>query len=88
MSSEMLSENELDGADEVTEAVIAEDPYPWAKDADEERRCWIFERMANSEISGNILVENMQKVNAWIRDEAVPTAEPVKKSRTGLKVCE
>lgn len=85
MSREMLSADEPDDTDEVTEAEIAEDPYPWAKDADEERRCWIFERMANSEISGSILVENMQKVNAWIKDEAVPAVEQPKKNRTGLK---
>lgn len=76
LDSEASDEQDID---------LIEDPYPWAKDADEERRCWIFERMANSEISGSILVENMQRVNAWIKDEAVPAAEPVKKNRTGLK---
>lgn len=77
-----------DELEETNEVTVAEDPYPWAKDADEERRCWIFERMANSEISGNILVENMQKVNAWIKDETVSTGEPQKRNRTGLKSVE
>ena len=87
MSSETLNEDESGKADKVTKEA-AECTFLWAKDVSEKRRCWIFERMANSEISGNILVENMQKVNAWIRDEAVPATEPVKKSRAGLKVCE
>lgn len=85
MANRPIKMEEPDESEEITEAIVAEDPYPWAKDADEERRCWIFERMANSEISGNILVENMQRVNAWIKDETVPAAEPVKKNRTGLK---
>lgn len=77
---------ELDSeASDEQELVITDAPYPWAKDADEERRCWIFERLADSEIAGNILVENMQKVNAWIKDETVPTEEPPKRNRTGLK---
>lgn len=88
MANIPIENEEPDEAGEITEAVVAEDPYPWARDADEERRCWIFERMANSEISGNILVENMQKVNAWIKDEAVPTGEPLKRNRTGLKSVE
>lgn len=88
MANIPIENEEPDEAEEITEAVVAEDPYPWAKDADEERRCWIFERMANSEISGNILVENMQKVNVWIKDETVSTGEQSKRNRTGLKSVE
>lgn len=77
---------ELDSeASDEQDIALLEAPYPRAKDADEERRCWIFERLADSEIAGNILVENMQKVNAWIKDETMPAEEPPKRNRTGLK---
>jgi hypothetical protein len=41
--------------------------YPWTKDDDEKCRAFIFELMANSEIDGYVLVDNMDRVYHWMR---------------------
>ena len=58
--------------------------YHWAKDPDEIRRSFIFDRMASSEIDGKILIENMDLIFRWLTKGEQPKAP--KKSH--LKVAE
>lgn len=46
--------------------------YKWAADADEERRAFIFEHMANADISGDVLIANMQRAFRWLKHGIVP----------------
>lgn len=57
--------------------------YPWVDNFDEYRRCWIYEYLANSDIEGKVLVQNMAMVEAFLKTGAVPAEE---KPRSKLKV--
>ena len=46
----------------------------WSADPDEHRRVFVFDRMANSDIDGKILVENMNHVSQWLKDGSLPKA--------------
>jgi hypothetical protein len=51
--------------------------FVWfAADCDEQRRAFIFKLMANPEIDAAILVQNMHKVETWLRSGTVPTERP------------
>lgn len=52
----------------------------FCKDDDEMRRCYIFDRLCAPEIDGKILVENMARVERWLK-----TGE-FEKERAPLKV--
>jgi hypothetical protein len=49
-----------------------EDKYFWTDDADEHRRCFIIEHMANADIDGPTLVRNMDAVFQWLKAGRVP----------------
>lgn len=57
--------------------------YPWAKDADERARWFVFDTLAESAdisaLDGKILVQNMNCIYEWIKDRVVPGSE--KKSK-------
>ena len=45
----------------------------WSDDKEEHRRVFIFDRIADSQISGNILVDNMEAICQWLKSGAVTT---------------
>ncbi len=47
-------------------------PYPWAQDNDESRRCFVFDKLSSPENDGGIQVENMSKVDHWLKTGEVP----------------
>lgn len=61
---------------------IAEWPYPWSVDDDMARRTFIFTYMADANIVGATLVENMAIIDEWIRTGVVPQ----KAAKRNLKV--
>ena len=48
----------------------------WSTDPDEHRRVFIFDKMADADIAGNTLVENMETVCQWLKNGTVPTKKP------------
>jgi hypothetical protein len=56
-----------------------DDAEPDKPVTDEDRRWLIVEHMANSDIDGRILVQNMDMVYRWMKDGVVPAAEPVRR---------
>jgi len=48
-------------------------PCTWSDDPDEHRRVFILKLMADPDINGVILVENMDAVAKWLKDGTVPT---------------
>ena len=43
----------------------AEKPYPWTANIEQAWRAFIIDAMANADIDGKVLVENMQTVLEW-----------------------
>lgn len=64
------------------DAITTDEPSPleFCKDDDELRRAWIFGLLASPEIDGKVLVENMARVERWLK------SGEVEKERTPLKV--
>jgi hypothetical protein len=56
-------------------------PFEFCKSDDELRRAWIFGILANSDIAGTALVENMALVERWLK-----TGETGSKDKPALKV--
>ena len=58
----------------VEEELIGIEPprYPWTESIEEDRRSFIFENMADSDIAGDTLVHNMQLVENWLKTGEVP----------------
>lgn len=57
-----------------TNVRILDDGKPlctWSEDADEHRRAFIIDRMADAEIDGQVLVWNMDAVFKWLKDGTV-----------------
>ncbi len=76
-----------DGPDDEFDVDFIPDGPPrfyWAKDPDEIRRAFIFDKMAEPNIDGRILVENLEFVFRWLKSGEVPKTP--KKSH--LKVAE
>jgi hypothetical protein len=48
------------------EAPKVED-YPWAADAEERCRTFVFDRIGSPDIDGAVLVDNMDRVYQWVR---------------------
>lgn len=44
----------------------------WSDDKDEHRRVFIFDKMADPDINGVTLVENMEAVCQWLKNGMVP----------------
>jgi hypothetical protein len=71
----MTEKQETTDEDEIEVEVVPEKPddsYPWCTDDDERRRTFVAEIMANSEIDGRILVENMDTLYKWLKDGLLP----------------
>ena len=66
------------GDDEVDAELWPDDNKPlctWSSDPDEHRRVFVFDKMADSDIAGHTLVENMDAVCKWLKDGTVPQKE-------------
>lgn len=61
-----------------------EDPYPFVATHEQGLRCFIYECVANAEIDGRILVENMEHVFKWITTGEVPTSQTQTKKRSAI----
>lgn len=48
------------------------DVCTWTSDVDEKRRAFVVSQMANSDVEGKILVENMHAVCEWLKTGALP----------------
>ena len=61
-------------SDEDTEEgqVSIEWPWPWTADLHEARRCFVLDKLANPDIKGEHLVENMALVEQWLKNGEVP----------------
>ena len=64
--------------------------YPWTRDPDEQRRCFVYEHIATtaSEIDGAVLVRNMILIADWLKTGKITKAEVARKKPTALKVVE
>jgi hypothetical protein len=72
---------DLDDDEDLT--LPPEEPSPFdfcGHDPDQLRRAWIFGLLADSEIDGRVLVENMARVELWLK------TGNVEKEKTPLKV--
>ena len=57
----------------------------WSDEPDQKLKAFIVNLMANSDISGTILVENMERVFRWVRDGEVVTKENGKEKLRRVK---
>ena len=60
-------------------------PYPFIEDDDAKLRCFIAENYMNPEIDGIILIENMQRIEKWIKTGEVPQREKPRSKPTLVK---
>lgn len=60
-----------DAEDQGKDTVHSPD-FPWTDDPDEQRRAFILTLMASADIDGKILVENMRRVETWLRTGRAP----------------
>ena len=76
-------------ADEEITVDAPENQYYWTQEAEEQRRCFVFEHLADPEIDVYVLLENMQKCIDWITTGQVPL-DPKKAGahKRGLKAVE
>ena len=75
-----------DPAREITEDTELEvvpdrDEFYFCDTPDQKLRAFIASYMANAEIDGRILVENMEKVFVWVKDGTVPKAEKLRRPK-------
>ena len=66
------------GGDEVEAEFWPDDNKPlctWSDNKDEWRRVFVFDKLADSDIAGHTLVENMDAVCKWLKDGAVAKHE-------------
>lgn len=72
-----------DGDDELDIEFIEDDaPAPlctWSSDPDEHRRAYVVRLMADPNIAGYILVENMDAVYKWMKDGTIVMQKTSKK---------
>ena len=59
------TDNSTTPTDDVEEQSEAERPYPWTANIEQAWRAFIIDAMANADIDGKVLVENMQTVYEW-----------------------
>jgi hypothetical protein len=50
------------------------DVCTWTSDVDEKRRAFVVSQMANCDVDGKILVQNMHAVCEWLKSGKVPDA--------------
>lgn len=62
--------------DEPTNPLEDPSPFEFCQDDDELRRAWIFGLLADPQIDGRVLVENMARVEAWLKAGTVEKAQP------------
>jgi hypothetical protein len=63
---------------------MADEPVPdeapsfahFCQDDDEMRRCYIFEMLGDPQIEGRVLVENMARVERWLKTGEVDKERP------------
>ncbi len=71
-----------DGGDEEMEIEVLEDDGAMVvyrpTNPDEQRRAFIFHKMADSSVDGKILVENMDAVCRWLKDGTMPKDRKLK----------
>lgn len=48
------------------------DVCTWTDDVDEKRRAFVVNQMANADVDGKVLVENMHAVCDWLKSGALP----------------
>jgi hypothetical protein len=65
-------------ADEKKEDLV----YPHTAPLDEQRRAFVLETMADAELDGRLLVQNMDLVYKWLADGSVPPTEKSKRVPT------
>jgi hypothetical protein len=57
------------------------DVCTWTSDVDEKRRAFVVNQMANCDVDGKVLVENMHAVCEWLKSGELPrTIVPVIRS--------
>jgi len=68
-----LGDGDNDGGELDVDFVPDKEPLcTWSKDADEHRRTFIFYHLSSPDISGKILVENMELVFKWLKSGTMP----------------
>ena len=50
------------------------DVCTWTSDVDEKRRAFVVNQMANCDVEGKILVQNMHEVCEWLKSGKMPDA--------------
>lgn len=65
-----------------------EDLYPFVGTIDEALRCFVFEHMASSDIDGETLVKNMERVYQWISNGVTVSPPPAPLRKKYMKVIE
>jgi hypothetical protein len=82
----MSDEPEAEAEEELTFEEGGDVPdFVWfAAGADEYRRAYILNLMAAPEIDGAILLQNMSRIEQWLKDGTMPDAKP-KRSLQAVK---
>ena len=60
------------------------DVCTWTNDVDEKRRAFVINQMANCDVGGKIMVENMHAVYEWLKSGKLP--EESKLTIKGVRV--
>jgi hypothetical protein len=53
------------------------DVCTWTDDVDEKRRAFVVNQMANSDVDGKVLVQNMHAVCEWLKSGALPVPNAI-----------
>lgn len=85
MNQPALKDGDDDGSDELDIDFIPDTvpQFYWTTDKDEIRRAFIFDKMADPQIIGSVLVDNMEMIFQWLTKGTVPKAK-----KPHLKVAE
>jgi hypothetical protein len=70
-----LGDGDDGNGDDSTVTTENEKLCTWSDDPDEHRRVFVFDKMADSQIDGRILVENMNHVSLWLKDGVLPASK-------------
>ena len=75
MSDVQTRTQDDDGDDELEVEFVPQsdlDVCTWTDDVDEKRRAFVVNQMANSDVDGRVLVENMHAVCEWLKSGHLP----------------
>jgi hypothetical protein len=81
MSDAQTKDADDGGDDELDIEVVPSelDVCTWTNDLDEKRRAFVVSQMADPDVDGKVMVQNMHAVCEWLKSGQLP-AETVKKS--------